>query len=336
MPPCPQRESYLAWALTGIWHRGGWIGVDLFFVLSGFLVSGLIFGEYRRRGQVSIGRFLIRRGLKIYPAFWTVLCITVLAGVGSDAAARGRPLLGELLFLQNYIGGVWNHTWSLAVEEHFYLFLALLASYLMRARPCDPFSRIPTIFTVVAVVCLGLRIALLGTPYAERTHLFPTHLRIDSLLFGVVLAYYWHFRSLATSSWLAKKRRLLIICGLAMLLPAFVFPLENTPWITATGLTVFYLGSGALLIGTLASDIRLSPLTAALSTIGTFSYSIYLWHMPVRLWGVGLIEGLIGKTLGWFPSAAVYLFGSIIVGIIAAKAIELPLLKIRNRLFPSY
>src|SRR5213594_2434573 len=67
MTPCPRETSYLMWALTSVWGRGGWIGVDLFFVLSGFLVSGLLFREYKSREAVNATHFLIRRGFKIYP-----------------------------------------------------------------------------------------------------------------------------------------------------------------------------------------------------------------------------------------------------------------------------
>ena len=60
------------------WGQVGWIGVDLFFGLSGFLVSGLLFTEYRRHGRVEAGRFLVRRGFKIYPAFWMLLLVSYL------------------------------------------------------------------------------------------------------------------------------------------------------------------------------------------------------------------------------------------------------------------
>ena len=59
-------------------NRAGWIGVDLFFVLSGFLISGLLFGEYQRRGSIQLKRFYIRRGFKIYPAFYVFLAVTAL------------------------------------------------------------------------------------------------------------------------------------------------------------------------------------------------------------------------------------------------------------------
>src|SRR3712207_3121730 len=95
--------------------RGGWVGVDLFFVLSGFLVSSLMFREYQRRGSVNIQRFLIHRGFKVYPAFWLFLLFTLIMRQFYGQQPDIRQVIGEALFLQNYLGGVWNHTWSLAV-----------------------------------------------------------------------------------------------------------------------------------------------------------------------------------------------------------------------------
>jgi peptidoglycan/LPS O-acetylase OafA/YrhL len=102
----PQRESIL--------HVGG-MGVDLFFVLSGYLICNLLFSEIKATGSVQIGRFLIRRSLKIYPAFYVFLILT-LPLVHSENRAK---LLPEFFFLQQYVPHIWQHTWSLSVEETF-------------------------------------------------------------------------------------------------------------------------------------------------------------------------------------------------------------------------
>src|SRR2546421_10087759 len=81
MEPCPPEASAILHQFTTIWHEGGWIGVDLFFVLSGFLVSGLLFREYEKYQELRIGRFLIRRGFKIYPPFWLLIGATVIVGI---------------------------------------------------------------------------------------------------------------------------------------------------------------------------------------------------------------------------------------------------------------
>src|SRR5258708_33207166 len=132
---CPLQTNAPLHQLTAFLQRGGWLGVDLFFVLSGFLVSGLFFKEFQASGSVSPGRFLWRRAFKIYPTFWIfILATTVwhivwmdeLESVHSMAELRHQSLwkevLSELWFLQNYARHrLWVHNWTLAIEEPFYL-----------------------------------------------------------------------------------------------------------------------------------------------------------------------------------------------------------------------
>jgi peptidoglycan/LPS O-acetylase OafA/YrhL len=116
--------------------RVGWIGVDLFFVLSGFLVSGLLFQEFQKTGGIGVGRFLIRRGWKIYPGFYLLLFMSLLGAWAMHALtpALGVGFLREAVYLRNYAplgttwgaSKVWDHTWSLDIEEHFYLALVLV------------------------------------------------------------------------------------------------------------------------------------------------------------------------------------------------------------------
>ena len=115
----PESINPLLHNITQYLVTGGWIGVDLFFVLSGFLVSGILFREHQRHGTIDIKRFFIRRGLKIYPAFWFFFVISLFI----KPTAELSQIFGELLFLQNYLGKMWMHSWSLAVEEHFYILL---------------------------------------------------------------------------------------------------------------------------------------------------------------------------------------------------------------------
>ena len=141
------------------WHLGGWSGVDLFFVLSGFLISGLLFTEFKSAGQIRVGRFLIRRGFKIYPPFYALTALTVAIKLLHDGNLRVSELLSDLFYLQSYIPGLWDHTWSLAVEEHFYLALPLVLIVLcgISRHRQDPFRSLPRLFLVVAGASLALR-----------------------------------------------------------------------------------------------------------------------------------------------------------------------------------
>src|SRR5271169_1218036 len=109
-----------------IWSTvGGW-GVDLFFVLSGFLISNLLFGEYKSTGDIRLARFFSRRALKLYPSFYLLLAVTLVYCFFWHVPITAREILGEATLTQNYIGAIWGHTWSLAVEEHFYIFLPVV------------------------------------------------------------------------------------------------------------------------------------------------------------------------------------------------------------------
>src|SRR5262245_20229087 len=166
---------------TGVlafFHRGGWMGVDFFFVLSGFLVSGLLFRDYQQTGRVRAGRFLLRRGLKIYPAFWVFMLMT--AAVFGSRISLGAYLT-ELAFVQNYHPAIWQHTWSIAVEEHFYLLLTFVFVWLSRRRADDPFTSLPRVIIGLCVVTLAMRTSTVLSLWPDlrvAQYLFPTHLRI--------------------------------------------------------------------------------------------------------------------------------------------------------------
>lgn len=320
------------------WIRGGWVGVDLFFVLSGFLVSGLLFTDYRKRGKLPVGRFYIRRGWKIYPPFLVLIGVTALKDI-----VRGkfwsRPYVAELLFLQNYMGGRWGHTWSLAVEEHFYLVLPILLAglvWLGRGK-VDPFKPLVGIVALTALALLSLRFHRYNSThsYSHFGNLFPTHLRLDSLLFGVLIAYFYHFRHDWFEEILGPRRHWLISGGVAALLPAFLFPVETSPFVYTAGLTLFYLGSGSILASVLLCEVPGNRVTFALGMVGAYSYSIYLWHLPVIDWGVPVLERLLARKLSFAAGLSAYIFGSILVGMIMVRLVEVPSLLLRDRWLPA-
>ncbi len=336
LTPCPAEASHLLHQATRVWFQGGWVGVDLFFVLSGFLVSGLLFREYEKHRELHIGNFLIRRGFKIYPPFWVLILVTVMVAVPSHQELPRHAVVSELLFLQNYGPSLWNHTWSLAVEEHFYLLLAAGLFCLAKYRAVQPFAAVPMAFVCVAVLCLVLRVHLAGHDlYRHKTHLLPTHLRLDSLFFGVLLSYFFHRYPIRFMSVASRFRYLLFAVGILLLLPAFCFPLETTPFISTYGFSLFYLGSGCLLAAALGGGTPGSRIASAMAYIGSHSYSIYLWHMPVAIGGAGFIAGALGQRDNWFVYAGIYLAGAVLFGIAMALLVEFPVLRIRDRFYPS-
>jgi len=328
-------SSSVTGTLLAMWQRGGWIGVDLFFVLSGFLISGLLFSEHQRYGAIQFKRFLIRRGFKIYPPFYFLIAVTVVQGLAIGASIPLDRLAAEVFYLQNYLEPIWDHTWSLAVEEHFYLLLPLILVLMIRAAKDStaPFRKFPAVCVIVAILCLVARIANSFQPFTYDTHLAPTHLRIDSLLFGCFISFYFHFARARFELFRRSRRGLLATVGIACLLPAFFWTVE-TRFIHTFGFTILLIGSGLLLMSVLGSRNE-GIVTSALGWIGRYSYSIYLWHLAARIWLGPAIEMKLGYRLPPVVALIVYLLLACVAGFLMARLIEFPALAVRDRFFPS-
>ncbi|WP_207426054.1 acyltransferase [Pedobacter sp. SYSU D00535] len=311
----------------------GWIGVDLFFVLSGFLIGGLLFDEYKRTNNIDVKRFLIRRGFKIYPSYFVFLIIgtliNFLLGVQNDYIG----LFYNAIFIQNYFPRIYDHTWSLAIEEHFYILLPFLLLFLLK-RPQFGKNLFWT-FLIIGVVCLGLRfINVISPPEAYNFHaLFGrTHLRFDSLFFGVFLCYIYKYYKEQMLQFLKQYQYTLAILSSIVITTPFIFARENNFWLSSLPLTLLYLAFGFVLIWFLQT--KENVFTSALGVIGTYSYSIYLFHPLVNeLWKDFFFKTLAGTN--WYLYFSGYVFLSIGIGILIFKMIENPSLRLRNKLFPA-
>ena len=193
-------------------------------------------------------------------------------------------------------------------------------------------------FLIVAASCLLTRWGIAyGLRVTEHKWLmFGTHVRIDSLMFGVFLGYLWHFRDLCKRT-SCVPTWLLLTCGCILLLPAFLFDHEHYVIMKVIGFTLLYLGSGALLLAFLRVSSPNSGALAALAVLGGASYSIYLWHMPVNWWLWPWFSGWFGvsHTTHFWLYLVFYVTLSLAVGFWLNKAVELPSIRLRERLFPS-
>jgi len=319
------------------WRKIGWIGVDLFFVLSGFLIHSLLIKEYLRYGNIRPIYFLARRAFKLYPPFYFMLFINLML-IGFSF--NPRLLLGEVLFLQNYVGMIWNHTWSLAVEEHFYL-IWVFCCY----RASKNFSRFSrTLFwgSLVAIVLVTVArcATVLLTSFkliivSNDALLTQTHFRLDSLIWGCCVAHIWHFwpdRVAAYGGVIRHTYKPLII--LAFLLP-YYYSVDDTNVMHGLGFTFLSIAFSTLLFQLLLDD-RLLRLSSRgwlnkLSILGRYSYSTYLWHMMVYQICIYFFWTRMPTDI----FVLTYLVLSYAVGIATSEFLELPLLWVRDRVFPS-
>ena len=328
--------------------RVGWIGVDLFFVLSGFLISGLLFSEYRKRHAIDFKRFFIRRGLKIYPAFYTFLFVT---GVASQLVfhshAATAQYLHEVFFVTNYERGIWDHTWTLAVEEHFYIFLPIFLLILISfsSKREDPFRLIPWAAGIIAVLCLLFRAdsVYLGTPNFHMAYT-ASHERMDALFCGVLIGYLYHFRPAILEKLMrSTANRVALAVASAVLLSFAYFYGRDSAFFATFGYSFIYLGfAGILLLSLYVRGVVSGKLAkfmewvgSAAAFVGMYSYSIYLWHVPAAAWLPGLVRRLLGFPNGGFGRFAVYFVGGLTIGIVMSKLVEYPILRLRDRILPA-
>jgi peptidoglycan/LPS O-acetylase OafA/YrhL len=188
--------------LPGRVDRFGWIGVDLFFVLSGYLIGGQLLAPLARDQRFKLGRFFTRRALRIMPAYFGVLVIYFLLPAWREYPEMSQPLWKFLLSVQNIAlhgGTAFSHAWSLAVEDQFYLALPFLLLFLYR-RPRAAII-VPCLIVVGGILLrafLDCKNPSIDGGVSFRGFqawiYYPTWTRLDPLVFGVVLAAIERFR----------------------------------------------------------------------------------------------------------------------------------------------
>lgn len=254
-------------------RRVGWAGVDLFFVLSGFLVGSLALREVSRKGNFDSRRFVIRRALKLWPVLYIFLFAQVLL---SDHPWQ-TFLFQNSFHVQNYTGSSLDHLWSLAVEEHFYLALAILYPLAVRRR-LQPRTLVRLLVGVMATALI-LRLIAVIAGFNSVTIQHQTQFRADALACGVLLAviatYY--------PAYFARLLRLRWVWLIVVIMSA-VFLME-VPKQSAVGavlcFTVSYVCGAALILLVRHNDLveRANWLLRPVGTLGVYSYALYIWHL---------------------------------------------------------
>jgi peptidoglycan/LPS O-acetylase OafA/YrhL len=268
---------------------GGFVGVDVFFVISGFLITSLIFGELKS-GKFSILKFYERRVRRIFPALFTVIAATLAAATEvffpRDLLRLAESAAATALFGSNF--DFWQqsgyfdmgadlkpllHTWSLAVEEQFYLvFPALL--YLMHTRKR---TTLLGLVTVLALASFALSVWAVGRYPSAAFYLAPY--RTWELMLGAILAL-GEF-PVPSSRWVGDALSLAGLTGIGWAVFAFTaatpFPGLNALFPCLGAASLIYVGEGR------AGYVKRLLSSRPLVFVGLISYSLYLWHWPIHV-----------------------------------------------------
>ncbi|HEX4696525.1 MAG TPA: acyltransferase [Candidatus Udaeobacter sp.] len=333
----------MGFPLPGRLHRWGWIGVDLFFVLSGYLIGGQLLAELARNRRLNLGGFYARRVLRIMPAYFAILAIYFLLPSWREYPDMAQPLWKFLASVQNvslHGGTAFSHAWSLAVEDQFYLALPFLLLFLY----CRPRAGL----IIPCLIVFG-GIALRAFLAAQNPSVdggvsfrgfqawiyYPTWTRLDPLVFGVVIAAIekcrpqWWKRLTSSAIWLWLP---------ALALIAFALYLGETENLTVTAciwqFPLIAIGMTALLICALSPRLPLRRFAIpGAAFIASIAYSAYLVqklviHGVAEFCRVHRIDpksapALIGVELCVYGAATLLFF-----------AVERPFLQLRHRIVP--
>jgi peptidoglycan/LPS O-acetylase OafA/YrhL len=328
--------------LAGV-GRYGWLGVDVFFVLSGYLIGSQLLRPYTRSRRFSIGGFYLRRSFRVLPAYLTVLLL-YFAIPGFREAPGLSPAWQFLTFTENFRidylhDQAFSHVWSLCVEEHFYLVLPVLILLLMKKPGLGK-----ALAAILTILCFGIAIRayiylhqvqpLIQTDgsfalvFLEKIY-YPTHTRVDGLLVGVTLATIKTFRPLWWQRALSHGYVLLAaglgFCAWAMWLFRDRYSFSGT----VVGFPLMALGLGLLLASSIASSSPLSKVRG-FGLVATLAYSLYLTHKEI----VHLVYVYLPKYVesGGWTALLVYFAFSFLAATVLYIAVERPFLRLRERL----
>ncbi len=319
-----------SWTFHRVFAEGGFVGVELFFVLSGFLITTLLLEEQGRAGTIHIGRFYARRALRIYPALLLVLGAHVTYAIWDHYPPFGRSdwewstIRASVLFFMNW-HTLWNPlqagdlvpVWSVSIEAQFYLVWPLVVLGVLGLQRSTR-TAVAVLATVIAAVTVW-RYVLFDTEGWEAAYL-RSDSHIDGLLVGSLLAIAWvrgaiPARLPSWATWAA------VAAGFAL----FTQLKADEDFAYLGGTTLFLAISCVIVLAAAAGgEVRLGPFLRPAAWLGRWSYGIYLWHFPV-------LFVVTRRGTGWSDEerlAATVVITA--VGVIVSRYfVELPALRLR-------
>ena len=334
--------GYPEW--TKQFNQFGWTGVDLFFVLSGFLISSQLFAQLKKGKNISLKEFFLKRFFRIIPIYYVVVGIYFCFPFFREKEAL-PPLWKFLTFTQNFgldikNFGTFSHAWSLCVEEHFYLFLPLILIFLQTTRLL---KKGYWLLIILFVAGFATRLYSWYEGYlptigdesllASWTKFvyYPTYNRLDGLLVGVSIAAIYQYLP-KTWNKISTYGNHLILVGLVLLTFAYFFCSDLSSYTTSiVGFSFISIGYGFLVTGAICPTSFLYKWNSKTTTlIATLSYGIYLSHKGV----IHMVQEIFSNW-GIDKNGNVMLLISIAFCVLIAwllhLAIEKPFMKLRDR-----
>lgn len=273
----------------------GWTGVDLFFVLSGFLIASQVFAQLKQ-GQVFLFRqFFLKRFFRIVPAFLVTVALYFIFPFFREKESL-PPLWKFLTFTQNFglnikDYGSFSHAWSLCVEEHFYLLLPLTLLLLQNSKT---FRKGYWLLIVLFLFGFAIRMYSYNVLYLPKMDdenswlywykyiYYPSYNRLDGLLAGVSISAVYQF---LPGFWarLSRYGTQLTLLGLALLTAAYFLCEDQTSFASSVfGFPLIALAYGCMVIGAISPQCFLYKWKSNLTTqIATLSYAVYLTHKGI-------------------------------------------------------
>ncbi|CUI07801.1 acyltransferase [Massilia sp. P8910] len=324
----------------GVVGKVGWTGVDLFFVLSGYLIGNQILSAIARKEAFSLKAFFARRLLRTLPNYYFMLALYFLLPhllSGSSTA----PLWRFLTFTQNIglaYGQTFSHSWSLCIEEQFYLALPLVVLAVVRCR------RPLAIGWCLIGAAIGAGMLARGSAFVLHEYdafsaqtYYATWCRFDELLPGVAIALLKNFHGALYEKILAKGN-VLLVAGLAAVVATLYCvkqELPDTLISTTLGFSLLAIGYGVLVMAALSPASLLGRIRVPGATqLALWSYAIYLVHKPIFMVAAPRLREM--KVDVNAPLTVLLLFAaSIFAGWLLFRCVETPFMQLRARWYPS-